>query len=122
MPAQFAAEANSNVLSRGPVERLYSPIAVGKLSMMFGASGAAETGRLDLLANVTVLQGQATASAGAPVAGLADQSGVVRLGIVNGNGLMIDGLGSASPIGSYVGKHPIYNAAGALIGYMPVYS
>jgi len=121
LPAEFYAVSANNVLTIGPVDRLVNPQVSGALILNQNSAGNVETGRLALNGVVTGLQGKGTSSTNAVIAGLYDQGGTFRFGIVNGSGLAVDALGSGSAIGSYIGKHPLYNSSGTLIGWIPVY-
>lgn len=121
LPAAYYTQANANTLTIGPTIRMVSPTVSGPLNFHQGATGAVSTGTVSLFSgNITGLQGKGHSS-GAAVAGLYDNAGTFRFGIINGNGVAIDALGTSGALGAYVGKHPWYNAAGALIGWMPLY-
>jgi hypothetical protein len=122
LPAAFYSEGAINTLTIGAVSRMMTAKFAGSLLMAFAADGTTESGRLDLFGLVTGLQGKATSTANAVVAGLYDSAGVLRLGIVNGGGIVLDGIGSSSALGSYIGKHPVYNGSGTFLGWVPIYA
>lgn len=122
IPSPFFSLINSNEITVGASRRLINPKLGGRVSLYSSPPSNVEAGALDVFDTyVTGLQGKYTSSGGAVIAGLYDSSGLFRLGILNGNGIVIDTMGTSSPIGAYVGKHPIYNKTGALIGYIPIY-
>lgn len=122
IPAAFYAEANNNLVVVGPTARMMNPIVSGKLSLAFSGNGNTETGTLGVFdSQVTGLQGKFTSTPGTVVTGLYDAAGNFRLGVLNGNGIVVDALGTTSAIGAYVGKQPVYNKSGTLLGYFPIY-
>lgn len=123
IPASFYTETNNNLIVLGPVARLINPVAAGKLSLAFSGNGTTETGVLDAFDSlVTGLQGKSTSAPGAVVAGLYDAAGNFRLGVCNGTGVVVDVLGTSAAIGAYVGKQPVYDKSGTLLGYFPIYN
>lgn len=117
MPAPWYAIALGNTLTLGPNSRFISPKIANKISMAFGADGETETGFLNLDGAITRIQG----GAGGGV-GLYDATGAFRVGIPNGHGIAIDGITTVAALGVYVGKFVVYNKAGAVIGYLPIYA
>lgn len=125
LPTVYYAESLTNTLSIGPSNRFVTSIFSGTMKLQQGATGAAATGEIDIFGpsnNITCLRGQTNGTANTPVAGLADNAGTVRLGIINGNGLMIDGITSGSAVGAYLGKWAVYNTSGVFIGWLPLYN
>lgn len=123
VPAAFYTAANANLISYGPVDRLITPTVSGDLKLAQSAPGNVQTGRIMLKDNaITALQGQAFTGGSTPIAGLVDQGGTFRFGIGNTNGIFIDAATTSAALGAYVGKLAVYNTAGALIGYFPIYA
>lgn len=122
LPAAFYVANLQNVLTIGPSQRLVDSVFSGPLVLNQSAPGNVETGRIELNGSITALRGRGTSSAGQVVAGLYDNGGTLRLGILNGNGIVVDALGTTSAIGAYVGKQPVYNSAGVLLGWFPLYA
>lgn len=121
LPTAFYAASLLNTLTIGQADRLVTPKVSGVLSLAQGSDGTTETGRIDMNGVITRVQGKGSASAGAVIAGFYDNGGTIQLGIVNGGGIVIPAVGSGSALGAYIGKHPIYDASGALLGWFPIY-
>lgn len=118
----YYTAANGNQITIGPVTRWVNPVAAGRLDLAGSANAKTVTGSLMQSGNVTGLQGKNTATAGTVIAGLYDQAGTLRLGIRNGNGIVVDVLTTSAALGTYVGKEAVYNSAGTLLGYFPIYN
>ena len=94
----------------------------GKTIFALEADGTTESGSIDKVGPVLALQSKTNAVPGAPVSGLYDNSGTFRLGILNGTGMVVDSATSSAPIGAYVAKYAVHDAAGVLLGYFPIYA
>lgn len=121
-PTAFYATGILNTLVSGPTHRVIQPVFAQRILFAFGSDGVTESGRIDLTGNITRIQGKGTSSAGAPILGLYDQGGTIQWGIVNGGGVVIPAVGTGAALGAYAGKHPVYDATGALLGYFPIYA
>ncbi|WP_141213343.1 hypothetical protein [Janthinobacterium sp. PC23-8] len=117
----FYLASRDNTLIIGPSYRLRSPTLSGRVNFALGSDGTTESAAIDIFGGVAGLQGRGTSTAGAVVAGLYDSAGNLRMGIRNGNGIVVDGATSSAPVGSYLSKLAIYNSAGVQIGYVPIY-
>lgn len=125
LPTAFYAEAILNDVAIGTAKRLCNATFSGTLQFAQASAGAVVTGAVDLggpTGLVTYVQGKATSSANVPIAGFADNSGTIRLGIMNGNGLMIDAKTSSSAIGTYNGKLAVYDTSGGFIAWIALYN
>lgn len=120
--ADFYTASRNNTIVIGPAYRYRTPTLSGKVTLAFGVDGTTESASLDMASNVFKIQSKGNAVAGALVAGLYDNSGTLRLGINNGNGIVVDGLTSSAAIGAYVAKQAVYSPSGVLLGYFPVYA
>lgn len=120
-PTEMAKTASNNLLTLGPISRLVNPVVAGSISLATGTDGVTEFGRIALFGSITGLKGAATSGANAVVTGLYDQGGTLRIGCVNGNGLVVDALPTTAAIGAYVAKLPVWSSGGVLLGYIPVY-
>lgn len=118
----FYLASRSNTLVIGPACRLKTPKFAGRTSFALGTDGVTESAAIDLFGVVTGLQGKGTPTTGAVVAGLYDNGGTLRIGIMNGNGLVIDTATSSSALGAYISKYAVYTPAGVLIGHFPIYA
>lgn len=124
LPAAYHIESLANDLSIGTARRCINTSFSGTLRFLQESSGTIVTGSVDMggpSGLVTVFRGQGTATGNAPIAGFADNSNTVRFGIVNGNGIMIDGLTSLSAVGAYKGKFAVYDTSGVFIGWLPIH-
>lgn len=123
LPTSLLVVANNNTVVIDGKMNVPSLSLRGDVSFYQTSAGSVKTGGVLLSGSVTALQGTATSGANSPVAGIADNSGVVRLGVVNGTGIAIDQLGSTSALGSYIGKHPVYKISdGSFLGWAPLYN
>lgn len=120
--ADFYSAARNNTITVGPARRLMRPKFAGRTSFALEADGTTESAAIDAFGQVVGLQGHITAAANKVVTGLYDYSGNFRLGVVNGNGMAIDGISTTAAIGTYVGKYAVYGPTGLLIGYLPIYN
>lgn len=122
IPTDWLLPANDNTIVVGSNPRLVSPLVTG-LRIAGASDGKTVTGSVGIFGgSITGLQGSFTGTAGAIVTGLYDQSGTFRFGVKNGNGIVVDAMGTGAAIGAYVGKHPVYNSSNTLIGYFPIYA
>ena len=116
LDAAFYAPAKKNEITHGPAKSLANLTVAGSIWLAGGTDGTVPTGQIGQLGNITFLRGKSTSTAGELIAGLMDDSGGVRLGIRNGNGIVVDSLASATPPpGAANGAIFLYDTAGNFI-------
>lgn len=123
IPDSFYLPSRLNNVFLGTINRQLNPQLAERVSLCMATDGKAETGAIYRSGNVTTLQGKASSTPSTIVVGLADKDGTVRLGIKNGNGIVVDSMNSPSAIGTvYKGKIAVYDMANNLIGYLGLYN
>jgi hypothetical protein len=117
----FGNAVYKNTLVVGTSSRMHTPIFSGRTSFAFGTDGKTESASVDAAGAVFAIQSK-LGIASALSAGLYDKDGIFRLGIKNGDGLVIDAQTTAAALGVYIGKKAVYNSANVLLGYFPIYA
>ena len=123
IPASILLRENGNTTTLGTKSNLHSPTVVDKLTLAAGPDGQTPTAEIKLGGTGYPTLKGLTAVANADIAfGLQDSNGALRLAIRNSNGLIVDGISTGAAIGAYKGKFAVYNPAGTLLGYFPLYN
>lgn len=118
----FYLLSRKNTISIGQGNRMAGTSLSGRTSFSSNADGFLETVAIDNYSGVPGVQVRGASSANAITGGLVDYNGVMRFGITNGTGLMLSGVTTAAALGAYTGKILVLDAAGATLGYLPIYA
>lgn len=123
LPISFYLPSRSNNLFIGTLDKLTAPIISNKITFGFASNGYTETGNVQLIGNTTGLQGKGTSVNNSIIAGLFDSSGTLRLGIKNGNGIIVDSINSTASTGTaYKGRIAVYNNSNEFLGFIALYN
>lgn len=118
----FYLLSRKNTISIGQANRMAGTSLSGRTSFSSSADGFLETVAIDNYSGVPGVQIRGASAANAITGGLVDYNGTMRFGITNGTAFMVSGLTSSAPLGAYTGKIEVVDAAGVVLGFLPIYA
>lgn len=123
VPASLSGSDQNNFITLGASLKL-SAIATSGAYALTDATGASEVSELKYneAAGYSGLKTKLGATGSLIGGAILNQSDEVVLGARNDGAMVLNSLFSTDVLGAYVGRHPIYDKDGILIGWIPIYS
>ncbi len=120
LPALIYLPSNDNIVTKGSSSRINAPIVNGALTFAYtdGITSYNEIERDGLGVFVKQTGGS---SATIQSFGVKDDTGVIKMAIMNDGGYCTDSRNTSSAVGTITGVMPIHDTSGTLVGYIPIH-